>query len=790
MQMKLKIRQRLQFFVLLTTFIVFIAAIGYISGKARSKALRDTRMLVDNYAAKYAETIQTSFNTDMAVVRTLAQAYYIQNSLEEDEWKRLFRQVYENVFRANPHFYALWDSWELSHIDPEWELPYGRYVMSFHREDNRILFEEMMRSMTGDPDKYGAAKRAGRESIWEPYPDQIVRGTAEAVLMTTLSVPMFYNNRYIGLVAADITLESLQDMVAAIQPMEDSYAFIVSHKGLFAAHPNTSLFEQSIASYLWQDEANHKITENIARGEFFSYSSSFEKHGEYYYSFAPITIGKTETPWSVCIAVPVRVIQQEAINSTLMSILVGIIGLLIIWGVVWFIAGNIAQPIEQITALMKKLSLGQIDKSMQLDIRSGDELQEMGEAFNVSLHGLIDKTDFAISIGNGNMDADINLLSKDDALGKALKDMQNHLKKAQVEETARQIDDKKRNWATEGYARFGEILRHNNDNMEVLTFNVVQNLVKYLGANQGGIFVLNDEETHHKYLEMKACYAFDRKKYLDKRIEIGEGLVGACFKEAKTIYMTHIPQSYITITSGLGGENPSALLIVPLKLNEIIYGVLELASFSVFEPHQVEFVEKIGESVASTLSTVKTNIRTAQLLEKSQEQAEMMKAQEEEMRQNMEELHATQEEMARKSTEMQSMLDALDASSYVIEYDLKGYIVHISDSYLKLLNISRSEALGSHHAEKMELSDMQQAEYNQFWKDLNNGLTKRQEVKINVKGKEFWLAETYSPIYDTNGQVYKILKIANNISESKQKGEELSREIERLKAEIAQLKKK
>ena len=59
-------------------------------------------------------------------------------------------------------------------------------------------------------------------------------------------------------------------------------------------------------------------------------------------------------------------------------------------------------------------------------------------------------------------------------------------------------------------------------------------IVKYLGANQGGLFFY---ETASNQLEMLACYAYNRKKYLTKSIDIGEGLVGQCFQEGEIIYI-------------------------------------------------------------------------------------------------------------------------------------------------------------------------------------------------------------------------------------------------------------
>jgi len=86
-------------------------------------------------------------------------------------------------------------------------------------------------------------------------------------------------------------------------------------------------------------------------------------------------------------------------------------------------------------------------------------------------------------------------------------------------------------------------------------------------------------------------------------------------------------------------------VVDPLVYNDYIFGIIEIASFNVLQPYEIQFIERISESIAATISSVKANIQTSQLLEQSQQQAEEMASQEEEMRQNMEELRATQEHL-------------------------------------------------------------------------------------------------------------------------------------------------
>jgi methyl-accepting chemotaxis protein len=124
--------------------------------------------------------------------------------------------------------------------------------------------------------------------------------------------------------------------------------------------------------------------------------------------------------------------------------------------------------------------------------------------------------------------------------------------------------------------------------------------------------------------------------------------------------MTDIPKGYTTITLGLGDATPKSLLIIPMKYTEEVQAILEIASFTVYEPYQVEFLEKIGEFVASAVTTAQTNEMTKRLLMDAQHMAEEMRAQEEEMRQNMEELSATQEEMTHKEQEYLKTIQQLE----------------------------------------------------------------------------------------------------------------------------------
>lgn len=247
---------------------------------------------------------------------------------------------------------------------------------------------------------------------------------------------------------------------------------------------------------------------------------------------------------------------------------------------------------------------------------------------------------FAEEIKSGNLDARYVPRHENDVLGTALLKIRENL-------SAIKQEDQQRNWAADGLARFVEVLQ-SAKNLKSLSNDIIVNLVKIIQANQGTIFILAKDDSGEEFLEMQACYAYNRTKHITQKMAIGEGLIGQAFLENETVYLKEVPDRFVRITSGLGEANPRFILIVPLKMNETTVGIIELASFRELSKHEISFVEKIGESIAYTVSSIRVADNTKKMVDELNEQAEQMRAQEEELRQNQEELQATQETISRK----------------------------------------------------------------------------------------------------------------------------------------------
>ena len=314
----------------------------------------------------------------------------------------------------------------------------------------------------------------------------------------------------------------------------------------------------------------------------------------------------------------------------------------------------IVKSIKKMKKYIARLGKGELPEKIK--VSGTDEIEDMKKSINTLTENLKSTRDFVIEVGNGNFEEEINVFNGKGELGSNLITMRKKLLQVSSERELQSRENEQRMWNNEGIGLFSEILRSNNENLEELSYLIVKNLVKYTRSNQGGIFIKNQNNDKKVTYNLKAAYAYDRRKFVDSSILLGEGLIGTCAIEAETIYMTDIPDNYIEITSGLGGANPNSLLIVPLKREEAVLGIIEIASFKKYQPYEIAFVEKIADSVASHLYFVQMNIKTNNLLTKTQQQAEEMAAQEEEMRQNMEELKATQEESSRRAEDSEQQI--------------------------------------------------------------------------------------------------------------------------------------
>jgi PAS domain S-box-containing protein len=443
-------------------------------------------------------------------------------------------------------------------------------------------------------------------------------------------------------------------------------------------------------------------------------------------------------------------------------------------GYLWFFAWNIL-AIALFWYVMKVRYLKSFKKlhTWAKAIGEGDSMQKPGQLPDQEFAVLAEHlsalqknqseiTLFAQKVGQGDFTASLVAARQRDMLSGSLLEMKEKLENLMTQE-------RKRNWLNEGFAYFSEILQNRHEDIHKLSELLISRLVQYVGANQGALFIGHEKNESQqlvskKKLYMAACYAGDRHRYAQKEIYFGDTLPGQAARDGNTLLVTDIPDGAYTVLSGTGMGKPKSLLVVPLVFNETVQGVIELAAFNVFEPHEVEFVEKLAEHIAATFSSVRANTNTIKLLESSMNLTEQLTYQEEQMRQNMEELQATQEEMLRKENELSGILASINNTLAMVEYDMEGRIIQANQNFLKIMGYSLAEIKG-----KKDQHFIVRGSYDRFWRDLNQGKHREGDFQWGAKnGQKIWLSSTYTPILNRAGKAYKIINIAQDITEKKQ----------------------
>jgi putative methionine-R-sulfoxide reductase with GAF domain len=110
-------------------------------------------------------------------------------------------------------------------------------------------------------------------------------------------------------------------------------------------------------------------------------------------------------------------------------------------------------------------------------------------------------------------------------------------------------------------------------------------------ASQAAFYVINNAK-----LVFRAGYAFYLPESKSLEFELGEGLVGQAAKEGKFLIISPVPEGYITVLSGLGHANPGYLALIPVRRNDEIAGMIEIASFKEFSKTDIDYFKSL-ESV-------------------------------------------------------------------------------------------------------------------------------------------------------------------------------------------------
>ena len=188
---------------------------------------------------------------------------------------------------------------------------------------------------------------------------------------------------------------------------------------------------------------------------------------------------------------------------------------------------------------------------------------------------------------------------------------------------------------------------------------------------------------------------------------LGEGLVGQCAQERKTVTLTDLPPDYLRIASGLGAAAPVQAVASPLLSKDALLGVLEIRHVSRCSARRKRRCSRnCCRWWRMSLEVLQRNLRTQELLAQTQEQARQLEEQTEELTQSQEELLAQKEELLTQQGELTAQREQLkvseERSRLILESsaegifgtDIEGRITFVNPAACRMLGFTAEELIG------------------------------------------------------------------------------------------------
>lgn len=350
---KFGLKTRMMLSVVVVVFIAFGITISFVAIKAKTMATDAAERLSEQMAYRYGSAVQTRFEVAMDATRTLAHTFQgIKTSSMPD--RAVMDEIQKQILAENPDFVAVWTYWEPDRLDGK-DNAYanknghdgtGRYMPYWNRGAGSIQVEPLVDTPeTGLQDAFRMVKKGGKEAILEPYEYPI---GGKKVLVTSMIVPITINGEVVGMTGVDIALTKLEALIRDVKPFDTGYGYIVSNNGLLVAHHKKEIIGKDFIKRQRPD-VQQPIADAIKKGHAFTLYKVSKATGIHSFQvLTPITIGKTNTPWCFIISVPTQKVLGKAHTIIYTTILIGIICLVVLAGMIFFITKGMVDPMRTI----------------------------------------------------------------------------------------------------------------------------------------------------------------------------------------------------------------------------------------------------------------------------------------------------------------------------------------------------------------------------------------------------------------------------------------------------------
>ncbi|WNZ14205.1 HAMP domain-containing protein [Streptomyces sp. 11x1] len=225
--------------------------------------------------------------------------------------------------------------------------------------------------------------------------------------------------------------------------------------------------------------------------------------------------------------------------------------------------------------------------------------------------------------------------------------------------------NQEQDWLKTNLARISGLMQGHRD-LPVVAELIMDELAPLASAQYGAFYLAEDTERGPE-LRLVGSYGYPDDTDRPERIPVGRSLVGQAARNRRPISVEELPRGYVTISSGLGQAEPSALVVLPIVVEDQVLGVIELGSVTPFTQIHQDFLAQLMPTIGVNLNTIVANARTDELLGESQRLTAELQARSEELQVQQDELRRSNAELEEKASLLASQNSDIEAKNLEIE---------------------------------------------------------------------------------------------------------------------------
>lgn len=436
-----RIRSAFSFFVTAIIFIIITILIAYTTINTRNIAIQNAKDNAVSVANDYALYIKAKFETAMDASRTLAATFATVGL--DDGVVQLKREellaISKNIVASNDYFFSSWSYWEPNVFDGK-DNEYqnqlgcnsdGRMHTWFTRdEDGNIIMQNSASTEENDTAEwYRIPKTRKTEWITVPY-SWPMKG--KEVIFMSIEAPILANNKYLGVVGNDISINWLQELVDSAD-IYDSKAEIAvfAYEGTISAYSGQPKWLVKNVKEIFPEQSD-SILASIKSGE-----TQVITNNTHLIVKQPILVGNTNAPWQVRIKIPTELITADANRMMWIQIIIGLTLMFFSIIMVFLFVGVLTKPINKTAKRLERISKGDLPDKIKENFLG--EFNNMKNSLNKLIdinNDIIEKTQL---LALGDLNVEFKKRSDNDQLLESL----NHLVETNkdISKKAKQISE-------------------------------------------------------------------------------------------------------------------------------------------------------------------------------------------------------------------------------------------------------------------------------------------------------------------------------------------------------------